>query len=189
MKLKKNIKSIDWIHVDEFKEHIKSITKVSFDEYRGRPNINDTFLWLIACRYFTAKLGSEPGMLAADNVCEILNIDCEQRRVNNKIRRLKMGATDFVISIKKDSMTPQEAFAKLRKEAVERYGNRGYTGTIAEKVNFVKVEIKDESMEGVMSIVRSATDEYVEGGISDKFGPAGMIETETEYIFFGVAGC
>ena len=100
-----------------------------------------------------------------------------------------MGATDFVISIKKDSMTSQEAFAKLRKEAVERYGNRGYTGTIAEKLNFVEVKVKDEGMEGVMGIIRKEVDEYVEGGISDKFGPAGLIETETEYIFFGIAAC
>ena len=87
MKLKKNIKSIDWIHVDEFKDHIKRFTNESLDEYRGRPDINDTFLWLIACRYFTAKLGNEPGMLAADNVCEMLNIDCERRRINREIRR------------------------------------------------------------------------------------------------------
>jgi len=101
-----------------------------------------------------------------------------------------MGATNFVISTKKQGMTPQEAFAKLRKEAVERYGNRGYTGTIAEKVNFVKVEIKDESRESITATIRNTVaDEYVEGGVSDKFGPAGLIETETEYIFFGVAGC
>ena len=100
-----------------------------------------------------------------------------------------MGATDFTKSICKKGLTPLEAFNKLKKEAVKMYGNRGYTGTIAEKVNFVKVEIKDESMEGIMGIVRSITDEYVEGGVSDKFGPAGLIETETEYIFFGVAGC
>jgi len=87
MKLKKNIKSIDWIHVDEFKEHIKSITKVSFDEYRKRPDVNDTFLWLAVCRYFTSKLGSEVGMLVADDVCEMLKVDCERRRINNKIRR------------------------------------------------------------------------------------------------------
>ena len=101
-----------------------------------------------------------------------------------------MGATNFVTSTKKEGMTPQEAFAKLRKEAVERYGNRGYTGSIAEKTSFARIEIKDESREMVTVVIRNTVGgEYIENSISDKFGPAGMIETETEYIFFGIAAC
>lgn len=83
------MKKIYYIYVDEFKEYIKRCTNVTFHEYRKKPEIDDTFLWLAVCRYFTKKLGSEIGMMAADNVCEILNIDCERRKINKRIRSIK----------------------------------------------------------------------------------------------------
>lgn len=89
MKRTKKIDSIYYIYTDEFKDYIKRCTSVGLDEYRMMPGINDTFLWLAICRYFTKKLGSEPGIMAADNVCEILNIDCERCKINRRIRSNK----------------------------------------------------------------------------------------------------
>jgi hypothetical protein len=89
MKRIKKTKSINYVYADEFKDHIKRCTGVTLHEYRKMPGINNTFLWLAVCRYLTGKLGNEPGMIAADNVCEILNINCERRKINKEIRIIK----------------------------------------------------------------------------------------------------
>lgn len=94
-----------------------------------------------------------------------------------------MGSTTFEVIVKGD--TAEDAFAKSREIALMEYGNRGYTGTIAEKTSFLLIE----APEGVSA--DDYADELIERcdpRIDDKWGTAGCIQIKPgEFLFFGWA--
>jgi hypothetical protein len=94
-----------------------------------------------------------------------------------------MGAETFTAVGK--GKTAQEAFDKAVADARHEYGNRGYTGSLAEKTSYVMITPPP----GVAP-VKYASDliDNDDPRISDKWGPAGCIKmTEGVYLFFGWA--
>jgi hypothetical protein len=96
-----------------------------------------------------------------------------------------MGAQVFTHEA--EGKTAKEAFDKAVYDACYDYGHSGYTGTIAEKEDFVEIEIP-KSWKGS---VEKYIDKLIKDGddrIDDKWGPAGCIKTgKNSYIFFGWA--
>jgi SHS2 domain-containing protein len=94
-----------------------------------------------------------------------------------------MGAVDFCI--KAYGKTAQEAFDSAVEEALYQHGHSGYTGSIAEKDNFVMIECpegKDPEYHAYDLL------EEDDSRVIDKYGPAGCIKAgENEYWFFGFA--
>lgn len=103
-----------------------------------------------------------------------------------------MGAATFVnVTEGKDA---NQAFAKARDAAAWENGHGGYTGTIAEKREFVMI---DPAKDGADTTDWSQVnyEEYAyslvnEGDprVDDKWGPAGCIQlSDREFLFFGWA--
>lgn len=94
-----------------------------------------------------------------------------------------MGATDFFT--RESGRTPREAFDKARDRARHLYGHGGYTGSIAEKRDFVMIKLpagKDPDNYAV------ALMEDPESAVHDKHGPAGCFDLDRGlYLFFGYA--
>lgn len=94
-----------------------------------------------------------------------------------------MGAADFVCRSK--GRTAAAAFQRAREKATWEYGHGGYTGTIAEKHDFIiipcpaGVKPEDRAQELL---------DNEDTRIEDKWGPAGCIKIRHgEYLFFGFA--
>lgn len=99
--------------------------------------------------------------------------------------------------------TMKSAFKAAVKDAEYDYGHRGYTGTIAEKTDFVDLtkdfpKFKDEKeMEEILQAIyhgkaknpaHEAAVAKLEAEVCDKWGPAGGIRVASgEYLFFGWA--
>lgn len=94
-----------------------------------------------------------------------------------------MGACEF--STRARGGTANEAFSAAVSEAQYESGHGGYTGTIAEKSEFVMIPVPAgvapaEYAEKLMEVGDSRID--------DKWGPAGCVKLEEgEYLFFGWA--
>lgn len=102
-----------------------------------------------------------------------------------------MGACEFInVWQKATQNTAKEAFRACVEQAQYDHGHAGYTGTIAEKNEFVRigsVKTEDEAVALAEKLI-----EKRDGRIDDKWGPAGMIEInngkEIEgWCFFGLA--
>ena len=121
-----------------------------------------------------------------------------------------MGAESFQVNA--IGKTAQEAFRSAVDQAAYEYGHAGYTGTIAEKSEFVMstdsladvlklAECKEKLAASVAkAMLADATAQYRaeaiadvlfsinDDRINDKWGPAGCIEIKPEhYLFFGYA--
>ena len=101
-----------------------------------------------------------------------------------------MGASTF----KKSAIgsNPKEAFASAKQEALHEDGHGGYTGSIAEKSEFIV--ISNEVFPSVREAIDFAESLIDEGDsrIDDKWGPAGCIKYKMKddslrYLFFGWA--
>ncbi len=94
-----------------------------------------------------------------------------------------MGADQFTDRIEHDG-TAQEAFDKAVAYAQYEYGHRGYTGTIAEKREFVEIPLPEgqDPHRYALDLI-STCDER----INSKWGPAGCLAFEGGYLFFGWA--
>lgn len=94
-----------------------------------------------------------------------------------------MGANTFFSTAK--GATAKIAFSEATAEARYNYGHAGYTGSIAEKHDFVVIAVPDgveptDHADHLMDI----DDERV----SDKWGPAGCIALGNDnWLFFGWA--
>ena len=89
-----------------------------------------------------------------------------------------MSATEFWEEA--TGATAQEAFDAAVAQAKYDYGHRGYTGTIAEKTEFVIVEAEEDIG---AQVERMINDDEV-----TKWGPAGCIQIgDNEWLFFGWA--
>ena len=95
-----------------------------------------------------------------------------------------MGAEQFDHAA--EGKTAREAFDKAVAEACYSYGHSGYTGTIAEKTEFVMV-----GKAATLEEARAIADKLMEDSdprIDDKWGPAGCIKVgKGSYLFFGYA--
>jgi len=94
-----------------------------------------------------------------------------------------MGAAQFIhVGFGK---TAKEAFASAYKEACYEYGNRGGTGTLAEKDEFTEIPLPvDKEPEPYAYELMQNSDDRVD----DKYGPAGCFKIrDGEYMFFGWA--
>ena len=94
-----------------------------------------------------------------------------------------MGASTFYTV--QSGKTANEAFNSAVASAQYDFGHSGYTGSIAEKDSFVKIEVPN----GVDPYVFA--DKLIDDcdeRIDDKWGPAGCIQLEDElFYFFGWA--
>jgi hypothetical protein len=99
-----------------------------------------------------------------------------------------MGAEDFTNRVKASSA--QEAFRIATEEARYNYGHAGYTGTIAEKSDFVMLKPSPERLEEIKSKgwIPYEPDDPLWEKVDDKWGPAGCIDLKDgTFLFFGWA--
>lgn len=94
-----------------------------------------------------------------------------------------MGANTFSQVAK--GKTSKEAFSAARERAIWDYGHAGYTGTLAEKSEYVIIPLAPgKTPDQYANELIDADDRR----ISDKWGPAGCIPCGNgEYLFFGWA--
>ncbi len=103
-----------------------------------------------------------------------------------------MGAVTF--EQRAEGKDAKQAFAKARDAAAWEHGHGGYTGTIAEKREFVMIDPKTEGektddwsqidYENYARELAGSGDPRVD----DKWGPAGCIQlSDREFLFFGWA--
>ena len=81
--------------------------------------------------------------------------------------------------------TAKEAFTNAYEQACYDFGHRGYTGSMAEKDDFIEIELPEgmDAEEYARNLIRE-DDERIE----DKWGPAGCLKIEEgNYLFFGWA--
>lgn len=99
-----------------------------------------------------------------------------------------MGAERFCVEAR--GKTAQEAFSESVREARYEHGNRGYTGTIAEKSSFAEVALPftpDNSAEG-RKVVLNYVNDLCSDKFADKWGPAGCVQLSDDlFLFFGWA--
>ena len=102
-----------------------------------------------------------------------------------------MGAATFYVLTR--GQTATQAFNEAVREAQYEYGHGGYTGTIAEKGEFVLI---DTQTFYTRATVMARAEELIDSQdprVDDKWGPAGALQVKDEasigpeYLFFGWA--
>jgi hypothetical protein len=104
-----------------------------------------------------------------------------------------MGAEWFTTPASGNDL--QDAFVRAAQNAQWEYGHRGYTGTIAEKIDSGVVDVLNGEILGTRAEAEMIADRFQrdEGGpLDDKWGPAGAVaykddSGEVAYLFFGWA--
>jgi len=100
-----------------------------------------------------------------------------------------MGAEYYCIEV--DGKSAQSAFRKAHQEAIAAYGNSGYTGTLAEKGDYVMVKTKHpvkNRKDFIDGEIKYGPDWLSNNEWADKWGPSGCVKTTNgTYIFFGWA--
>ena len=93
-----------------------------------------------------------------------------------------------VFQTKAKGKTAGEAFRAAVEAALYEYGHRGYSGTIAEKKEFVMIDLP-EDMNAIERERHAETLlEDIDDRIGDKWGPAGCIKLDDDqWLFFGWA--
>lgn len=85
-----------------------------------------------------------------------------------------------------EGRTAKEAFTEAVEHAQYMSGHGGYTGTIAEKTNFIMVDLPEGWTERGFDLAEFCSDLDVD----DKWGPAGCVKVpdkENTWLFFGWA--
>lgn len=96
-----------------------------------------------------------------------------------------MGSVNF--DVVGHGRTAKTAFKKARAEALKRFGDGGYTGTIAEKSSFKEVKLSPEVIAN-KNLFWDKINELLDTDFEDKWGPAGCVKiADGEYFFFGMA--
>jgi hypothetical protein len=94
-----------------------------------------------------------------------------------------MGAQQFFN--RATGKNARDAFVNAVERASDDEGRGGYTGTIAEKHEFVMISVPDG--EDATAFARKLLNED-DPRIEDKWGPAGCVKVkEGEFVFFGWA--
>lgn len=99
-----------------------------------------------------------------------------------------MGAETF--SQVARGKTADEAFRAATEEARYNYGHAGYTGTIAEKHDFIMLTVSPERLEEIKKSnwYEFSYDDPLWKRVDDKWGPAGCIDLKDgSFLFFGWA--
>jgi hypothetical protein len=101
-----------------------------------------------------------------------------------------MGAETF--SQVAHGKTAQDAFNTAQEQARYDYGHAGYTGTIAEKCDFIMLKVSPEKLEELKAkpycYYDYSGDDPLWEKVDDKWGPAGCIDLQDgRYLFFGWA--
>lgn len=94
-----------------------------------------------------------------------------------------MGAESFMTSSRGE--TAEEAFNEAVREAFYESGHGGYTGTIAEKTDFVEIPLPNgaDPMTEADRLIDEGDDR-----VCNKWGPAGCFTLRPgRYLFFGLA--
>lgn len=93
-----------------------------------------------------------------------------------------MGADAFVTMAQ--GKTAKEAFRNAVADAQHQNGHGGYTGTIAEKREFVLLKPKTtDPLKEAWDLIHEDDER-----ISDKWGPAGCFDLgDNKFVFFGLA--
>lgn len=97
-----------------------------------------------------------------------------------------MGSELFYVKSK--GVDANAAFASAVAQAEYDHGSSGYTGTIAEKNNFVEVPSMKTANEA-MAYAVYLIEEQKDPRFDDKWGPAGCVKVidDDAYLFFGFA--
>ena len=106
-----------------------------------------------------------------------------------------MGATDFYAT--GSGMSAKRAFDVAQEKAQYDNGHDGYTGTIAEKSEFVVIQSKPICSHDAMELAEKLIEDR-DARIDDKWGPAGAIrliqpmsqhaaDATERWLFFGIA--
>jgi len=96
-----------------------------------------------------------------------------------------MGADVFMTT--STGWCARDAFTNARQDALDDYGHLGYTGSIAEKHDFITIPLKEgyQPYEYAEELIDNC-----DRRIHDKWGPAGCIVLgRGKYFFFGWASC
>ena len=100
-----------------------------------------------------------------------------------------MGACTFIDIVSGPSAN--RAFEERTQRARHDHGHAGYTGTIAEKHDFVQIPFSPTDAMSAVEEARALAQKLLNEGdprIDDKWGPAGCIAVGNgEFIFFGWA--
>ena len=100
-----------------------------------------------------------------------------------------MGAESFVQQAK--GASANEAFVEASEDARHWHGHAGYTGTIAEKGEFVMITPEQDTSDWSQNDYEEWCWKLTHDDdprISDKWGPAGCVQIgDEEFIFFGWA--
>ena len=98
-----------------------------------------------------------------------------------------MGTAEFTAS--GIGSTAEEAFDNAVRQAQYDHGHNGYTGTIAEKDNFVEITVPDKYKDRPQLFAYELM-ENDDKRIRNKWGPACCIKLDkTTFMFFGLASC
>jgi hypothetical protein len=104
-------------------------------------------------------------------------------------RLLTEGGQTFMVTAR--GATPEVAFRNAVEDARRRYGDDGYTGTIAEKSKFVLINLPTNYDQIPLSYAKEFARSLIDKAdrrIDDKWGPSGAIDLRNgEYLFFGWA--
>jgi hypothetical protein len=94
-----------------------------------------------------------------------------------------MGAESFITSSRGE--TAEEAFNEAVREALYECGHSGYTGSIAEKTDFVEIPLPNGA--DPMTEADRLLDDG-DGRVTNKWGPAGCFNLgKGRFLFFGLA--
>jgi hypothetical protein len=109
--------------------------------------------------------------------------DVNTKATTQTNKEANVGADSFIVTA--PGKTAGEAFQAAVDEARYLHGRAGYTGTIAEKSEFVVIPLpKGEGPEEFANRLLDEDDRR----IADKWGPAGCVKVKPgEYLFFGYA--
>lgn len=84
----------------------------------------------------------------------------------------------------------RDAFNTVTEQARWENGHGGYTGTIAEKRDFILMDVSDAKREELVKTgwVEWSPDDPLWARVGDKWGPAGCIDLKDgRFLFFGWA--
>jgi hypothetical protein len=97
-----------------------------------------------------------------------------------------MGAQTFLVRSKGHDDNIQKAFWAAQEEAAWEYGHGGYTGTLAEKYEWVEFDdVEPLPLEEARAKAESLLDDP---RVDDKWGPAGALRIKDGgWLFFGWA--